>query len=50
MLIKCVIGGMQMDEMNKYVQHDLLRKFEFQSYGHALEILNEAYPEQCYLR
>ena len=29
---------------NKYIRENLLEKFEFQSYGHALEILTEAFP------
>lgn len=33
-----------MDNYGRYVRADLLGKFEFQSYGHALEILNEAFP------
>ena len=33
-----------MDNYGRYVRADLLDKFEFQSYGHALEILNEAFP------
>lgn len=34
--------------MNKedYIRKALLKKFEFQSFGHALEILNEAFPEE----
>ena len=32
-----------MDNYGRYVRADLLDKFEFQSYGHALEILNEAF-------
>ena len=30
----------------KYVDADLLEKFEFYSYGHALEILHDAFPEE----
>ena len=30
--------------MNKYIRNDLLKKFEFYNYGHALEILSEAFP------
>lgn len=33
-------------EEKKYIQENLLDKFEFQNYGHALEILNEAFPEE----
>ena len=33
-------------EEKKYIQENLLGKFEFQNYGHALEILNEAFPEE----
>lgn len=30
----------------KYIRANLLDKFEFQSYGHALEILSEAFPTE----
>lgn len=30
----------------KYIDHDLLEKFEFENYGHALEILHESFPEE----
>lgn len=30
--------------MHQYVRNELLRKFEFHNYGHALEILSEAFP------
>ena len=33
-----------MDDYSRYVRADLLDKFEFQSYGHALEILSDAFP------
>ena len=33
-------------EQSKYIQNSLLRKYEFQSYGHALEILGEAFPTE----
>lgn len=32
--------------MEKYIRKELFDKFEFTSYGHALEILNEAFPEE----
>ena len=32
--------------MKEYIRADLLEKFEFQNYGHALEILSEAFPEE----
>lgn len=32
--------------MNDYVRSDLFNKFEFHNYGHALEILSEAFPEE----
>ena len=32
-----------MSENNLYIREGLLEKFEFQSYGHALEILNGAF-------
>lgn len=31
---------------NKYIRDSLLEKFEFQNYGHALEILDEAFPDE----
>ena len=33
-------------QMEMYVDADLLKKFEFYSYGHALEILHDAFPEE----
>lgn len=30
----------------KYIRKDLLERFEFQNYGHALEILSEAFPAE----
>lgn len=30
--------------MNKYIDTDILDKFEFHNYGHALEILSESFP------
>ena len=32
--------------MKKYINPNLLEKFEFYNYGHALEILNEAFPAE----
>lgn len=32
--------------MNNYVLPDLFDKFEFHNYGHALEILSEAFPDE----
>lgn len=32
--------------MEKYINKDLFSKFEFYNYGHALEILNEAFPTE----
>ena len=32
--------------MEAYIRSSLNEKFEFQSYGHALEILSEAFPEE----
>ena len=34
------------DNSSKYIRESLLNKFEFQNYGHALEILNEAFPTE----
>ena len=33
-------------EYSKYIWQELFDKFEFESYGHALEILNEAFPQE----
>lgn len=33
-----------MFDESQYISRDLLEKFEFQSYGHALEILHAAFP------
>lgn len=35
-----------MEQMKVYVKEELFDKFEFQNYGHALEILSEAFPEE----
>ncbi len=32
--------------MNKYIRNELFEKFEFYNYGHALEILSEAFPQE----
>ena len=32
--------------MEKYINPELLERFEFRNYGHALEILSEAFPAQ----
>ncbi len=32
--------------MQDYIRKKLFDKFEFQSYGHALEILHEAFPTE----
>lgn len=34
------------ERMNKYIDKALYEKFEFQNYGHALEILGEAFPQE----
>lgn len=33
-------------DFDRYIRSDLLEKFEFQSYGHALEILHDAFPDE----
>ncbi len=33
-------------DYENYVSRDILGKFEFYSYGHALEILFHAFPEE----
>lgn len=33
-------------DFEKYINSDLLSKFEFRNYGHALEILHDAFPEE----
>ncbi len=35
-----------MKELEQYIHPSLIEKFEFQNYGHALEILNEAFPAE----
>ena len=35
-----------MADTAKYLWENLLKKFEFQSYGHSLEILRNAFPEE----
>ncbi len=30
----------------KYIEKDIQNKFDFHNYGHALEILHEAFPEE----
>ncbi len=35
-----------MEQMKAYIEEDLFEKFEFQNYGHALEILSEAFPAE----
>ena len=33
-------------DVNNYIEADLLNKFEFHNYGHALEILHDAFPQE----
>lgn len=33
-------------QIENYVDADLLEKFEFRNYGHALEILHDAFPTE----
>ena len=35
-----------MEQLKAYMKEELFDKFEFQNYGHALEILSEAFPEE----
>lgn len=35
-----------MNDINQYIRKEITEKYEFQNYGHALEILNEAFPEE----
>ena len=35
-----------MESYAEYIREDLLRKYEFQNCGHALEILKEAFPTE----
>lgn len=35
-----------MNSYDQYIRKTLLNKFEFQSYGHAIEILSEAFPAE----
>ena len=32
--------------IEEYIEHDLLEKFEFYNYNHALEIITQAFPEE----
>ena len=33
-------------QFENYIDADLLKKFEFRNYGHAWEILHDAFPEE----
>ena len=33
-------------DISTYIKDELLQKFEFHNYGHAIEILHEAFPEE----
>lgn len=33
-------------KIEEYISHDLLEKFEFHNYNHALEIITQAFPEE----
>ena len=35
-----------MEKFKTYIRPNLFEKFEFQNYGHALEILSEAFPSE----
>lgn len=35
-----------MENLNNYLREHLLEKYEFKNYGHALEILNAAFPNE----
>lgn len=35
-----------MENLKQYIRESLLDKYEFQNYGHALEILSEAFPAE----
>lgn len=37
---------MKGETMEGYIREELFEKFEFQNYGHALEILSESFPEE----
>lgn len=39
-----MVDTTMMEEQKRYIRSSLWEKFEFQNYGHALEILNEAFP------
>lgn len=32
--------------LDKYIDKDILEKYEFYNYGHALEILHDAFPTE----
>jgi len=35
-----------MADISRYIREKLLEKYEFQNYGHALEILHNAFPQE----
>ena len=35
-----------MADISRYIREKLLEKYEFQNYGHALEILHDAFPQE----
>ncbi len=39
-----MVDTAMMEEQKRYIRTSLWEKFEFQNYGHALEILNDAFP------
>lgn len=39
-------GEKPMEDIKKYIREGLTEKFEFQSYGHAMEILHEAFSSE----
>ena len=43
--IDIIKGGLTL-QFEQYIDADLLSRFEFHNYGHALEILHDAFPKE----
>lgn len=45
-MFKHVLQEVEKLELEKYIARDIIDKFEFHNYGHALEILHNAFPTE----
>ena len=45
-MFKHVLQEVEKLELEKYIARDIMDKFEFHNYGHALEILHNAFPTE----